>query len=510
MALPQRNRNGIALLASLFFGLLCLGLAAGFLLRVPVDLVATTSLDRNTRSAYVAEAAVQDTMAWISHELTNAREPCTTSSPSPVRSGTLDGWDWTCRIEPDPGTPPNSLTSLRLYKLTATVSQDGIDRYRVVTDVQAGQSFARFSIFLDNDGFITYDFIVTKDSRVRGPIHKNRPINFLIDGALLSSPSPGPVLPFDSLVTTTAATHQWYSGGSSSSQLSNEQYDNIFSNGAADLHYNVAPRPMPSDSNILAQAAWGGAPPAFAPISVTANPMGGVYIEGDVTEMLMSVNGSGQFVLTINQGGQITTVVEDTVQDQRLVTGPGGSTAVVPGVGTGVIFTTGNIRSLKGENKGPHTIATRFENGKNIEISGSITRNDTPVGSEPTGSADRLGLVASTIHVADETVLPRNVNNPLRIYSTILATHIFEVKNRKSGNPGALAIYGGMASKLAWATVSFNNLRELRTTHGYGGLSGFGSANIYYDKLLADEPPPEYPTTAATELKVRSWREHPL
>ena len=145
-----------------------------------------------------------------------------------------------------------------------------------------------------------------------------------------------------------------------------------------------------------------------------------------------------------------------------------------------------------------------------MEITGSLTRSDTPVGSEPGVTTDRLGLVSSTIWITDESILPRSVSTPLYIYASVMATEIFEVKDRFSGNPGAMAIYGGMASDKAWATVDFNNLTELRTTHGYGGLSGFGSANIYYDKLLADEPPPEFPTTASASLSIRSWKEQPL
>lgn len=505
-----KKSRGVALLTAMFFGLLCFALATGFLLRVPVDLAATKELELKTKGAYIAEAAVQDTMAWMSHELSNGREPTHSASPNPTRTGSLGEWTWNCQIEPDAGTPPNDLTSLRIYKLTATATLDGVDHYRIITDVQAGQSFARFSVFIDEDGFITYDFLVTEDSLVEGPIHKNRPISFLVRQSLLNRATPPTPKPFNSLVTTTAGTHEWHSSGGTTSSLTDEQYDNIFANGAADLHYGVAPRVMPSDSVVLASAAWGGVPPASPPTPVTVNPMGGLYIQGNVTDMTMDVTATGDFRLTLRQGTQTWVYVEDTTNDQRLLTNPSGTTVTTPGIGTGVLFATGNIEALKGKNKGAHTIANRFETGQTLEISGSITRADTPVGSQPTSNDDRLGIVSSTIWIADESVLPRNVSNPLSIYATVMATDIFEVKDRKTGNPGAMAIYGGMISKRAWATVDFNNLTDLRTTAGYGSLSGYGSANIFYDKLLANEPPPEYPTTAAAELKVRSWREQSL
>lgn len=503
--------RGVALLTAIFFGILCLGMAMVFLIQVPVDLGATAMLEKNTKASYIAEAAVTDTMAWISYELANAREPCTSSDPSPSRSGTLDGWDWTCRVVPDSGTPPNALTDLRLYKLTAVASLDGKEAYRVETDVQAGQSFARFSVFIDRDGAITYDFLVTPQSQVQGPIHKNHPIRLLVDQSFQGDLPTPTVFPFQSVVSTTAATNVWTVGGTGTfADLSDQALENIFQNGRQDLQYSVTPRPLPGDSSVLATAAWGGGPPPPAPpVGLSVNPMGGVYVQGEVTSMRLGVDPGGNFVLTVTQGGTVSTVVEDRANDRRLVT-VGGSTTQVPGAGTGVIFVDGNILSLEGENKGPHTIANRFDAHQTMEISGSITRRDTPPLSQPTGIDDRLGLVSGTILIADESVRPRSVANPLLIYATVLATDVFRVKDRLTGNPGAMAIYGGMASGDAWETVGFDNLTNLRTTSGYGGLSGYGSANIYYDKLLADQPPPEYPTTAPADLKIRSWREFPL
>ncbi len=503
-----RHISGVALITALFFGALCLGLATAFLIQVPFDLGATSTLENKTRASYIAEAAVQDTMAWISHTLAKGQEPCTGGDPTPTRRGTLDGWNWTCLVEPDSGTHPNPATQLRIYKLTAIASKDGVQQYRVIADVQAGQSFSRFSIFIDRSGTITYDFVVTKESRVQGPVHKNRPISFLVSPELLAGDPPGD--PFDSIVSTTDSNHLWYSEGRSIAPPTYAQYDSIFKHGSSDLQFGVAPRAVPSDSKILAEAAWGGVVPPAPFVGVVTNDLGGLFIGGDVDRLEMKVNPSGFFVLEIEQMGQVTTVTEDTASGKRITRWPSGATSEASGVGTGVIFATGDIRSLKGVNKGPHTIANQFEAGKTIDISGSITRDDTPVGSVPSSNGDRLGIVSSSIFVAKEAVLPRNIANPLRIYATLLATEIFEVRDRDFGNAGAMAIYGGMASAKSWKTVKLNNLTELRVVSGYGGLSGYGSADILYDKRLADEPPPEYPTTGAADLKVRSWREHPL
>lgn len=501
----------MALITAIFFAVLCVGMATGFLLRVPVDLGATAELRAATEASYVADAAVQDTMAWISHQLAQPTEPCTMADPTPNRSGSLGDWTWTCLVEPDAGTHPNGLTELRIYRLTATALLDGEPRYRIVTDVQAGQYFSRFSVYIDETSALVpfYDFIITPGTRMRGPVHKNEPISFKVASSLLGGAEVDP-LPFDSTVSTPAGHHWWTESTfrDRGTHLTSGQYDSIFESGEADLLYGVPPRPMPDSSVGLANAAYGGIAPATPPAGVQVSPAGGVFISGDVDHMELSHTGGSQSVLTIVMGGQTTTVVEDHFANQRTVTDASG-TITVPGLGSGVIFATGDIHSLRGVNKGSHTIANAFDDGKFIQISGSLTRADTPVGSEPTGTDDRLGIVSGTIYVAEHSVLPRDQSNPLYIYAHLTATTIFEVKHRNSGPPGAMAIFGGLASRQPWRTVSVTG-PSLLVTHGYGALSGFGSADILYDKYLADEPPPMYPTTAGTELMVRSWREQPL
>ncbi len=510
----KSKSRGVALIAAVFFGLLCLGLSTAFLLQLPVDLSATSGFKQSTEASYIADAAITDTMAWISHELANNREPCTMSNPTPWREGDLGEWSWTCRVEPDSGTPPNGLTQIRLYRLTGTASRQGEERYRIVADVQAGQSFSRFAIFIDREQPVWpwYDFIVAEVSKYRGPIHKNRGISFKVSPSLLATAPPdGPI--FNSTISTSENHHVWTVGTTSSTttSLSSDAYDNILENGEADLLYSVPPRPLPSSSQGLANAAWGGLAPSAPPSGITVSPAGGVFIAGDVDRMEMSQDGNGNFVLTIDCGGQVTTVVEDTLSNQRLVSGPTGSTTVA-GLGSGVIFATGDIASLRGVNKGPHTIANRFEEGKAIEITGSLTRADTPIGTEPVGTADRLGIVTNKIWIAPHSVLPRNQANPLFLYATFLATDTFWVRNYNGEDgapPGSMAIYGGLSTGLPWRTVRVTGT-NYHVVAGYGSPIGFGSAPILYDKLMANEPPPEYPATAGTELMVRAWREKPL
>lgn len=503
---PLDRRRGVALVTAIFFSLLCLMLATAFLLQVPVDLGATAQTERDSKASLIADAGLQDTQAWISHELGQGREPCTVSAASPVREGSLEGWSWSCQVEPDEGTPPNALTAYRIYKLTSVASFEGVPLRKIETVVQAGQSFSRFSMFIDEDDPSLWDFGVSPQTKIRGPVHKNRPIRFHVSANTYAGPVPSDP-PFDGLVSTTGSSHVWSTNGNPASQ--GGKFSHVFKNGAADLQFGTPERPLPSGSGAIANAAWGGTVPAVPPDGVSVNPSGGVYISGAVDSMRLEVNGSGNFLLRLVQGGQTTTVEENSATSSRLVSYPDGSSSTVAGLGNGVIFATGSISSLQGVNKNPHTIAVDFEAGSDIEFSGSVTRADTAVGAEPSGADDRLGIVAEHLYMAPESVLPRNVDNPVHLYATLLATERFEVKNPFSGTPGALAIHGGVAGNLTWkcALIDGNNNRTLS---GYGGLSGYGTPTMVYDPVLANAPPPEYPTTAGTELTVRSWVETPL
>lgn len=499
------SRRGVALVVSLVFAILCFSVAVGLILQLPMDLGAVSYRERDLKATYTCDAGLEESMAWISRRLGDGIEPCTVSDPVPTRSGSLGDWDWSCQIHPDPGTPPHGLTAFRVYRLVSTASRDGQAAKRIEAVVQAGQSFARFSMFTDLDDPTLTDYAISPYTRVRGPVHKNHPIRFAVANGVYGGQSPA-VTPFDGMVSTSAAGNVWEAG--SDPALNGNQYGHIFKNGQGDLRFGAPPRPLPGSSSPLANAAWGGTAPASTPAGVTVNSTGGVFISGDVDAMELSVNAAGRFVLTIDQAGQVTTVEEDPVADARIVTLPGLSPLTIPQVGNGVIYATGSIRSLKGKNKGRHTVAVDFSAGEDIEISGSLTRADTTVGSEPGGIDDRLGIVAEHIYIADDSVLPRGLHTPLHIYATILATERLEVKGVGTGSPGAMAIHGGLStgrpSIRCYYQTSPNNHLVL---HGYGGLSGYGTPDIIYDPLLANAPPPEYPTTAGTELTVRAWTE---
>ncbi|MGE0493042.1 MAG: hypothetical protein AB7S38_27770 [Vulcanimicrobiota bacterium] len=494
--------------------LLLTGLAAGFMLVVPTDLAAATKNRIDTEASLAADAGVRDSMAWIAHTLANAGEPCNTVTPSPVRTGSLGNWDWSCQIEADPQTPPNGIDTIRLYRLTSRASRDGGDRWQIVAWVQAGQSFAEFGEFTDLSSGGLWDVVIGQGWKSEGPVHHNGVLRMYISQSYFTGPAPAtPAI--DGRITSSGVDASspdgiHYYSSSNAPYSYGDGYDRLVTGGLSEVQAGVAPIPMPTSAIAQASAAWGGNPPPAPPAGVTVNPAGGVFIDGDVDAMTMNVNGSGNFVLTIVQAGQTTTVEEDSVSSTRIVTPPSGAPVTVPGMGTGVIFSNGNIASFSGTNKNAHTVAVDHAALKNIVITGDILRADTPDGSKPTSTSDRLGIVANRVEITGNTALiPRNSTDPLSLYATIMARDRLSVQNATTSAPGRMAIYGGISSG---HTPDYNlfNPADGTTLAGMGGLNGYGTPNIIYDATLANEPPPRFPTTAGSDLSIRYWHEAPL
>ncbi|MBM3464422.1 MAG: hypothetical protein FJX76_20190 [Armatimonadetes bacterium] len=278
---------------------------------------------------------------------------------------------------------------------------------------------------------------------------------------------------------------------------------------------------LPKNSDNIGQAAWGStsAPPGAGSSGVYVNSAGlkaggGVYVAGSVDDMTLSVE-SGNSVFKIKQGFTTTTVTEvrsTAITAPNGVIVPTNSTLVVTGsqvkilqsLPNGVVYVDGDIRGIKGQNKGTHTIAANVKNGNEIVLKGNLSRSDTPLGQSPNGTADNLGLVAASIRLPSSSVLPRNVNNPLYVYAALLGGSDNKtglvIDSPGSGSAGTLALYGGMLINKRSAIGSTDS--SGRQTSGY-------ILATHYDPFLAQEPPPWFPTISKLTLQ-RCWWESPI
>ncbi|NDD31056.1 MAG: hypothetical protein EB084_22605 [Proteobacteria bacterium] len=517
---------------ALFFLTALFLLATAFQKLLPVELNAALSNELHTRASLVADAGVEDTIAFIESALAQGNEPFA-GSPPYLRSGGLGAdWTWTATVTPDALTPPNSNGSIRVYRIDS-IASFGKRQLRRISAYAGQQSFARFALYADTvDQTGWWD---PSTEHYDGPFHVNDPLRIGTPGGVYSN-AYSPLF----LSTVTSASRDSSSadgvtyvsdGGSGAGDPPYDsngnpipgRYEALYAQGRPSLRTGVSRIDMPANTQSLASAAWGD--PSTGPPSTTGvyvnqaktgnGSSGGVYIVGDVSKMTMSVDSAGNRSLTIKQAIGQTTVTETLASSVRAPDGqnvPQGRTLVVPPFGkpnvvstltNGVVYSTGTIASLSGVNKGQRTIATDVTKQTEIKIGGSITRSDTPVGQNPTGTADNLGLVTYTLRFP--TSLPRSSATPVYLYATAMAG----IKGGGGGSVidgldkqglGVLNIYGGLIVSNDGVTVNNANLWN-PYTHGF-------IRTIHYDTNLASSPPPYFPTYP--KLTVRSWSDEAI
>ncbi|MBM3464872.1 MAG: hypothetical protein FJX76_22465 [Armatimonadetes bacterium] len=293
------------------------------------------------------------------------------------------------------------------------------------------------------------------------------------------------------------------------------RYERLFKGGREGVRTGVKRVELPKTSDYLAQAAWGSSSPLPYSSGVFINSSGlkasgGVYVNGAVDDMTLAVkNGNSEF--TIKQGATTTTVTEVRTTPITAPNGvivpvnntlmvSGAQVKILQGLPNGVVYVKGDIRGLKGQNKGNHTIAVDVKNGNEVVLKGNLYRSDTTLGAKPTGTADNLGVVAGSIRLPSASVLPRDTNNPLYVYAALLGGSDTRtglvIDSATSGGLGTLALFGGMLINKRTTLGSVNS--QGQQTNGY---------NLYtrFDPNLASQPPPWFPTIS--KLTLRGWTE---
>ncbi len=322
----------------------------------------------------MAESGVQYTLAWLG---TRAQPPVG-QAQAPV------GWEFTTVggrgvVTPDP-SDPNSYFAVRIYPdyyNTDTGSPTSNQKKYLIesvgvsggmaTIVQAyvGQgSLAQYLVLLNswnNAGNYWVSGLTTFD----GPVHDNN-ANGQAENVLWKS-APGTLPMFNytgSDAYTTSGTNgiawwknQFNTAGApqivtNADGSQTNQWLNVAAGGAGSVHTGTPVVPFPTSSSLQKNAATNGA--ALNPHGVTLCPGGGVYIEGNVSEMALSTSGAKNTVqvMTITQqsavlGTTVQRVTVDPAAGTKLETQqPNGTwlqTGALPTTGNGVVYVNGNV-----------------------------------------------------------------------------------------------------------------------------------------------------------------------
>lgn len=517
---PRSTRpRGSAVLLALFFLMVTFFLALALLELMPLEQRAAGRQAQEAAAYFAADAGIQNALAWLETRTRKGQAILPEGEESTVLSGTTGAWAWRVTIEADPQTPPRGLDPVAVYELRAEALRDGTP-FREVRLVARQESFAKYAWFEDQRDTSLY--ITANVYRFDGPFHSNSKIQVIVPSGYYNSQASKPLFEAE---CTTAQAHSTadgvnYSGLPPYDAEGNplpERYQKLYSQGREALRTGVQPVEMPEDATSISAGAMGSqAPlPSSPGVHVPLEPgsgdvAGGVVIVGNADSVVLAVEAGGNRSATIKQGSTTTKVLEVTdtpVSDPSGKPVPVGSTLVVtggtfsvhPGLTNGTIYATGNINGLQGVNKGKRTVAVDLAAQKEIVLSGSLTRADTPVGQKPAGGRDSLGVVGYKVRVP--TSVATSMSRPLNVYAGIFAGSKgtqggLYIDNWSGRSPSVVHLHGGlsMSYKPAWHSLS------------YGGqlLSGV-TLESHYDPNLASSPPPYFPTIG--KFRVVSYEE---
>jgi hypothetical protein len=330
---------------------------------------------------------------------------------------------------------------------------------------------------------------------------------------------------FEDLVTSKGSTAWYYNNGSPLSlnddhnktldvpnfyggfKRSQPQIDlpaNMFSQQNAALGLDPLSTTAPDNTTIRAQLGLSGstAPPngVYIPntlLSVT----GGIYVQGNLDACVMSVDGTGNQVYTLTQGGVTTTITVDQTLNTTTVQASGPPT-IYSGKPRGILYTQGSVNSFGGPDRaGPNIPPALADNTAmllattgDIVIQSDVTYNDYFNGNSV------LGML-STSSVRIGTSAP----NDIQINSFLMAagsSGSFSVDNYNMGSPrGSVHLRGGIVAQYYGAFGQFNSSGAI--THGYARDFRFDDRGIV---------PPYFPTTSVfvanlPKAHTQTWKE---
>ncbi len=478
------------------------------LLSVAGNAIYLNNIQQNRALAFnIAESGAELTALWLRDQ----PYPPSDISPFDPFGGEQNFGEGSFEVTVIPD-PDNYTSYLKTYQIR---SVGRVRNAEVTVEIALRQaSFGRFAYFTDKEtSSISGGAIWWKAGEtVDGPVHSNNSggSNFNINYVGSTSPI------FLDMVTGSGPRIDYYPG----SPNNENTFKKIYKDGSKGFRLGVPRIEMPPSTSIQKEAAWGGTdfPGGSSGVYLRADAGGGIYIQGNAS-ITLSVNGSGNQVVTIKQGTRTTVITIDRHTRTASVSGPVGSGSPTSSttLPNGVIFCSGHITSLSGtvadnlvQNgeivvRSSMTIATEVSKtnpsqNKDIEITGNLvyrTRPNKHLDDDASANlaAGTLGLVARDIRISSSS--PRNVEiNAVCMCGGQDTNGSFYAENYDSRQTGTLTVLGGIIQRSRGPVGTFNSSTGQTST-------GF-TKNYSYDPRLAANPPPFYPTTGQYERL--SWQ----
>lgn len=501
------GRSGSALLTTVF----ALFVLTAAMILVLTQVSGAIHLNRKQRAATaafnIAESGAELASLWLRKQPyppTKTLDPF--NGPKPLGTDDTEEGTYEVTVESHPdNAKPSQYLKRFLIVSTGTVRGES----KTVEVVLQQASFGRYAYFTDQELAVTGSPIQFRTGdRIDGPAHSNNSFGTNFNITYTSADNPI----FLDKLTAVGTTINY-----SPSMPSNETtFRKIFKGGSQGFQLGVPYVPLPSSTDVQRNAAWGSSFgfPSTDGVYLRSGVDGGFYIRGNAA-IRFSVNAAGNQVITVTQGTKVTAITLNRATKEVTTSGPvgPGSAKTATGLGTGVIFCTGDITSLQGEiadnlvsngqitTRSEFTVATDVNAGKDIEITGSLVYKTRPdktldVGADANLKAGTLGLVAHN------TTIDKNAPTSLEINAVTLsggeniADGSFGVENYSSKAVGRLRVLGGIIQRKRGAVGTFNS--------STGAMTAGYEKDYVYDPRLAINPPPFFPTTGGYERL--SWR----
>jgi hypothetical protein len=499
----RKRKQGSALITSVV-SLFVMTAATGVVLTQTTGALQLNRKQRAAATAFnLAESGAEVGALWLRGQ-TNPP-----SGSSPLRpyaaAQTLGEGTYDVTVYPDTS---NAQKFLKLYSIIADGRVRG--ERRTVKLVMQQASFGRYAYFTDREtssiASNTRIWWKTGD-HVDGPAHSNNANNS--NFAINHNGSEDPI--FLDMLTAAGSTIDY----ANSRPRGETAFKKIFKDGSRGYRLRVPYIPLPSSSDAQRNAAWGATFgfPTTDGVYLRATMNGGIYVRGEAA-IQFSLNAVGNQVVTITQGTKVTALTLNRFQQTITSSGPmgAGSPSSSASLGTGVIYVTGNITSLKGiiadnvvsggtvQTWSEFTVATDMVGGKYIKITDNLKYNTRPDKTQDPDAdvnlrAGTLGLVAKDIRISSTAPRTLEINAVSLSGCQNLNDGSFYVENYDTKQTGTLTVVGGIIQKARGPVGTLNS---------YGGLKSGYEKDYQYDPRLATHPPPYFPTTGQYERL--SWQ----
>jgi Tfp pilus assembly protein PilX len=280
-----------------------------------------------------------------------------------------------------------------------------------------------------------------------------------------------------------------------------------YSQANAALGYAAGVTTPPTNTQIDAAIGVGGSgsPPSGIYLPNSGGALtGGIYVQGNLDQCLCRVDGSGNQVYVLTQGGTVKTVTVNLSANTTTIQINSGSPTTYTGNPRGIIYTAGQVSDLRGPDRvsGTPPAAIASSNQLMIAATGDIVVQRDVTYQDYNAGQNVLGLFSSGGAIRVGSSAPNDMNLDAFVMASDPSNGEFAVDSYNNGSPrGTFHLRGGLVESYYGPFFTFNSSGTLQT--GY-------ARDYHYDRRGFD--PPYYPLTnlfQADEPTARtmSWKE---